>query len=274
MLYWKSETESELKKHHTSRKTLQKLLRESAFGYYGLLAHRRLGLTPKFKKAPSFFKILSQSALDIKTADMAYWLNSLDEEQLLSSFLQFQEKSYHRKKQTKEDWIRFFALQNVSKNYLKLFQSLARLQPELKNYFLTNHMHLFFPQEYENYVEQSSTSWEISKALVFAVIRQESTFDRRARSAKDAFGLMQLIPRTARSISNDIKAKYRGVSDLYIPKKNIHLGTYYLKHLLSRYKNSFILNRRFLQRRHDPCKKMGERTGYQKTFGIYRKYHV
>ncbi|MCY4513289.1 MAG: lytic transglycosylase domain-containing protein, partial [Bdellovibrionales bacterium] len=76
---------------------------------------------------------------------------------------------------------------------------------------------------------------------MFSLIRQESAFNPRARSSSDAFGLMQLIPSTARAMARKIKRPYRGVRDLYHPGKNIHLGTYYLKHLLKKYDNSFIL---------------------------------
>ena len=77
--------------------------------------------------------------------------------------------------------------------------------------------------------------------LLFALIRQESAFNRRARSLSDAFGLMQLIPSTARAMAKKMRQSYRGYKDLYNEKKNIILGTAYFKSLLSRYNGSFIL---------------------------------
>jgi soluble lytic murein transglycosylase-like protein len=60
--------------------------------------------------------------------------------------------------------------------------------------------------------------------LVFAVMRQESSFRQRAISPKGASGLMQLMPATARRF---------GVQDIFDPAQNIEGGTQYLRFLLN-----------------------------------------
>lgn len=70
----------------------------------------------------------------------------------------------------------------------------------------------------------------IDRALVFAIMRQESAFNRYAKSPGGARGLMQLMPRTAWSISR--KGRYRGRAALYDPKLNIALGQRYITWLL------------------------------------------
>ena len=62
--------------------------------------------------------------------------------------------------------------------------------------------------------------------LVRLVISQESGFKTRARSPKQAQGLMQLIPETA--------ARF-GILNPYDPQQNIDGGTQYLKWLLNRF---------------------------------------
>ena len=79
----------------------------------------------------------------------------------------------------------------------------------------------------------------MDKALIFSIIRQESAFNVRARSTADAFGLMQLIPSTARQTAKKNKIPYRNFRDLYFPSKNILLGTAYIKSLLQKYDNNF-----------------------------------
>lgn len=73
----------------------------------------------------------------------------------------------------------------------------------------------------------------IDRALIYAVMRQESSFDPLAKSPDGARGLMQLMPRTAAAL--DPQRRFRGAQRklLYGPSLNIELGQRYLKKLLS-----------------------------------------
>jgi soluble lytic murein transglycosylase len=66
----------------------------------------------------------------------------------------------------------------------------------------------------------------VDPALVRAIIRAESSFDASAVSRKGAMGLMQLMPRTARSLN---------LTNPYDPQQNIAGGVKYLRHLLDRF---------------------------------------
>jgi len=78
--------------------------------------------------------------------------------------------------------------------------------------------------QYDSYIEQYATSYGVDPVLVRAVIQVESDFNPRCASRKNARGLMQLIPETAR--------RY-GVADVYDPEQNIRGGVKYLADLLS-----------------------------------------
>ena len=73
--------------------------------------------------------------------------------------------------------------------------------------------------------------FRIDKALVFAVMRQESRFRIRAKSRAGARGLMQLMPRTAGYMAG---RRFRGSRrhQLFDPALNISLGQKYVEHLL------------------------------------------
>jgi soluble lytic murein transglycosylase-like protein len=66
----------------------------------------------------------------------------------------------------------------------------------------------------------------IDRALVFALARQESGFDAKARSGAGAAGLMQIMPATARALGGRVK-------DLHDPATNLALGQEYLRRLLA-----------------------------------------
>lgn len=71
--------------------------------------------------------------------------------------------------------------------------------------------------------------------LVLAVIAVESGGDPRARSAKGALGLMQLMPATAAEQAVLLGEPPPDEGDLFDPRRNVRLGTRYLAELLRRF---------------------------------------
>ena len=74
--------------------------------------------------------------------------------------------------------------------------------------------------------------YSVDRAVVLAVMRQESKFRARVRSPRGARGLMQLMPRTASVMAGKT---YRGARrhELLDPVLNVTLGQKYLGYLLS-----------------------------------------
>jgi soluble lytic murein transglycosylase len=66
----------------------------------------------------------------------------------------------------------------------------------------------------------------LDRALLLALVRQESGFDARAQSGAGAIGLMQIMPGTARALG-------ARVSNLRDPAANLALGQQYLRRLLA-----------------------------------------
>ena len=83
-------------------------------------------------------------------------------------------------------------------------------------------------------IDAAAQRYGLDPALVFAVIYTESEFNPRARSAAPAFGLMQLMPKTAAREAYRYLYKEDKILDpdyLYDPDHNILLGATYL-HML------------------------------------------
>jgi len=82
------------------------------------------------------------------------------------------------------------------------------------------------PTSYDALIREIADRYDVEYALVKAVIKAESDFDRLAVSPKGALGLMQLMPATA--------ARHQ-VRNVFLPRDNIEGGCRHLRMLLDRY---------------------------------------
>jgi len=74
--------------------------------------------------------------------------------------------------------------------------------------------------------------FQVDRALIYALMRQESAFNPRAKSGDGARGLMQLMPATAGYMA---RKRFRGSrrNQLFDPGLNLDLGQRYVSYLLS-----------------------------------------
>jgi soluble lytic murein transglycosylase-like protein len=89
------------------------------------------------------------------------------------------------------------------------------------------------PVSLRTLVDTISRNHGVDPALVRAVIKTESNFNRWAVSNKGARGLMQLIPETG--------SRY-GVRDFFDPQQNVEGGVQYLKFLLEKFNGNLDLS--------------------------------
>ena len=100
---------------------------------------------------------------------------------------------------------------------------------------------LRFPLAHRDDVVRDSRESGIDPAWAYAIIRAESAFTTDARSGANAYGLMQLLPGTAKQLSKSDKIAYGGTNDLFDPETNIALGTRYLGKVAARFDGSIWL---------------------------------
>jgi soluble lytic murein transglycosylase-like protein len=78
-------------------------------------------------------------------------------------------------------------------------------------------------------IYQIAKSYALNPLLVAAIAKVESDFNPRARSRKGAYGLMQVLPSTARRFGLPRKR------DLLNPRKNLETASRYLRWLVDRF---------------------------------------
>jgi soluble lytic murein transglycosylase-like protein len=79
---------------------------------------------------------------------------------------------------------------------------------------------------------QPRNGFSVDRALLFALMMQESRFDADAQSGSGAAGLMQLMPQTARDVARRAGIHFKSVDDLVDPVLNLSLGQEYVKQLI------------------------------------------
>lgn len=93
-----------------------------------------------------------------------------------------------------------------------------------------------FPVEYSSWIELYSSQRKLDPYLVRGLIKQESSFNKRAVSSANAHGLMQMLPATAKEVSGELKLGALNVpEDLFAPERGIQMGTYYLAKVLNKF---------------------------------------
>jgi len=102
-------------------------------------------------------------------------------------------------------------------------------------------LHLRFPISYHQLVDKYANKHSVDQTYILAFIRRESAFAKQARSPVGAIGLMQVMPKTGKSVAKKHKIKFKGKYQLYEPEYNIKIGTKYLQAMLKRYQDQIIL---------------------------------
>ena len=103
---------------------------------------------------------------------------------------------------------------------------------KLESYKNRKHSRAYSSSGYDSIISTASKKYNISFALVKAIIKVESNFNPNAVSHKGARGLMQLMPRTSKQLK---------IKNPFNPHENILGGSSYLKKLMDRYEGNLEL---------------------------------
>ena len=184
--------------------------------FYGILARRALGMDLAFDwSAPAFDAAAMRRAESDPAVERAFALLQIGQHNRAESELR---KAYMRADPALANAIYGMALAGdfpslAMRIGLKIHRETGRM-PDAAFYPVPN----WTPAE----------GYQINRSLLFAVIRQESRFDTRAKSGAGARGLMQIMPGTARFLADGED----GDDDLYDPEANIAMGQQYISHLM------------------------------------------
>ncbi len=98
------------------------------------------------------------------------------------------------------------------------------------------------PSELAPLVAEQATKSRVDPMFIWAIMRSESRFNRRATSPVLATGLLQLMPATAKTVAKRLGDRTKITrTALMQPALNIRLGTVYMRRLLDRMGGHYAL---------------------------------
>ena len=236
ILFWKGQIYANNNQLKTAENIYKSLIQKDPLSYYGLLAHYKTKTLIQLGKQKNINKILNKNTNYIT----AYWLLSLGETQPALNFLNYKLKQLKQEQPFTEEKEMLFHYMAKGKFYLPLFRMAGALPLKDRTLLFKFYTSLLFPMDYEKEIKKASQIFNIEKELIYALIRQESAYNPKARSPAEALGLMQILPFVARATAKKEGIIYKNRQDLYHPEKNILLGSAFLKNLFQKYNSQFI----------------------------------
>ena len=97
------------------------------------------------------------------------------------------------------------------------------------------------PMIHKESVDHYARRYGEDPLFITAVMKVESNFSKKAKSARGAIGLMQIMPNTALEMAKELDVKDFKPEDLKEPDTNIMLGTYYISKLRKEFDADNIL---------------------------------
>ncbi len=122
------------------------------------------------------------------------------------------------------------------------YRALQALKRAISGYFAMDVSQLpapywqgLFPRPYWDSLRTYSEENGLDPYLVASLIRQESEFNPSAISRANAYGLMQLLPRTGKGEAKKTGLSHYSTDSLLDPTTNIELGTHYFRAMVDEF---------------------------------------
>jgi soluble lytic murein transglycosylase len=228
--YWKARAWKVLGRDSDAEALFVELSRE--YNFYGQLAAEELGAAPasgllSVSYLPTVLEIESMEAQPSMQRTLALYRMGLREEAAKEWSLAVR----------KLDDKQLLVASEIASRHEMYDRSINAADRTL----MLHDFNLRYPAPYRENLQARIQENNLDEAWVYGLMRQESRFVTQAKSSVGAAGLMQVMPATARWIARRLGMKdYRKelISQL---DTNLKLGTYYMKNVLSTFKNNPVL---------------------------------
>jgi hypothetical protein len=253
-LFWQGRAFLELKRTELALRTWERLSKEFYSTYYGAVGHYLLeqldgkslalnsGPTTGFGHGDRYNAFSEEDKLRLRRIEALLQLGLTEKADCEIAELT-----------TGENPERLAAkalLLHASDNWLEAIQIYSDLPRSFRNTLPPGMEMILFPKRFDDHIREYSKRLDMDPDFVFALIRQESVFNPKARSSAGARGLMQLMGTTANIEAKKLTSPYvtektrqellhKTLEDnsLFDADVNLILGTHHLNRLLKSYQS-------------------------------------
>ncbi len=224
--YWRYVCAQKLNLPETQFEARESLLRQHPLSYHNLLINGSDQRMQTYLSQNKVSRVGFRSNIRPDLNDMIRLSELLIEKKEFGLALEILDK-HEDQLTTLEPEVRLYLalLVNRTGNSIAKFKMMTALFQDEPQMVTPSTLKLVFPIWFLDKIK--SRAQHVDPFLILSLIRQESAFNRFARSGVGARGLMQVMPETARGI-----ASVKSSSQLYDPETNIRVGVKYFLHRL------------------------------------------
>jgi len=228
LIFWQAKILKHLSQKGEANELLKNVAESDPYGYYGIISAMELESSLKPIALPEIEVATTYPSLE--------WVLALGDLEYAEALL----KELEKEVDSPDEISAFLPQYARAKWYQGGISKFFKLPHDLRSEALENYLHIAYPAPYTDITDRIERRQKVPSALIYAIARQESAFNPRARSWADAFGLLQLTPEKAKSLARQLDVPYNDYSDLYREDTNLWLGAALLKRLAKEMKGSFI----------------------------------
>lgn len=191
--------------------------------YYGYLAAGTLGITPSLNAEPDYPPVAMQQLTnrnEIKRAQKLFESGDIIRAQVEWNLLvrNLDNELQHTAAELALTW-GWYAKASQSAGWSGRYDLI----------------HLRYPNAFDQIVNSQAEKLDLPNYWIYGVMRQESRYENTAVSPAGAYGLMQILPSTAKQTAKRFGIPFSGTEALFDPQTNIEIGSQYLHELLGRF---------------------------------------
>jgi peptidoglycan lytic transglycosylase len=246
-MYWRGRMAEDDHNYGLARAYYQKLAGRYHNYYYGVEARKRLATMPdapaiavaSLQHIPGLTTIEPESLQTVPPADDLHYNRSRLLENAGALDLAVRELQAGTNSGPSWEMVEIARMYTAAGEYYRALQALKRA---ISGYFAMDvnalpqtYWHGLFPRPYWDALRQYSDANGLDPYLVAALIRQESEFNPGVVSHANAYGLMQLLPRTGKGTAKQVGLHNYKTDSLLDPTINIELGTKYFREMVDHF---------------------------------------